>query len=295
MSKRSIRCGSSSTAHKWGDSSATLDEGPPLSSATSSSLAKLSSSFIPRIPLDLIADLILPFVADRVTWNSLCCASKDLCLAGKKMTPPWPNKVPVLNTNLGRYGVLCVVFSPSGSHLAFCINTLQPVVHVWDRWGKEITLLAGCTRAIRCLEYSPTGEYLAAGCKEASIRLWHTESLYAASSKISRQTPTRAPKQADIVLIAPRYNFISTLSFSRTNSNLLASGGSRGQIQLWNVKERSCIHSFDPTRYEIKSLYYAGGSDNAFIAVAGAGYIIRFWKAEGSIQTSNVRPLAKKQ
>jgi hypothetical protein len=92
MSKRSIRGESSSTAHKR-RGTVPRDEDPLPSASASASLARqVSSSSIPKIPLDLIADLILPFVADRATWNNVCCASKDLCLAGKKMTPPWPVK-----------------------------------------------------------------------------------------------------------------------------------------------------------------------------------------------------------
>jgi hypothetical protein len=59
----------------------------------------------------LIADLILPFVADRATWNTVCSASNELRRAGKKMTPPWPNKV----FNLLGHSVDRVRFSPSGS------------------------------------------------------------------------------------------------------------------------------------------------------------------------------------
>jgi WD40 repeat protein len=189
MNKCSIRGDSSSTSAHKGHATAPQDESPlPSASASasaSSSLAQASSSSIPKIPLDLIADLILQFVADRATWNSVYCASKDLCLAGKKMTPPWPNKT---FNNLGDK-VRPVAFSPSGSQLAFGmhatdyeLNTHQSVVHVWDRWGKE-TLLAGHTGYIVCLEYSSDGKYLASGCQDGSILLWRTESFHAASSQ----------------------------------------------------------------------------------------------------------------
>ena len=225
MSDRANGGDSSDKAHKR-HAAAPQDESP-LPSATSSLALQASSSSIPNIPLDLIADLILPFVADRSTWNSMYCASKYLCLAGKKMTPPWPNTTP----NFGQ-AVRLVVFSPSGSQLALVynrVNTHQDVVHVWDRWGKE-ALLAGRTRVMHCLEYSWDGEYLASGCQDGSIRLWNTESFHAASSKISRETPTREPSQADIILAGTPRD-AKALSFSRTDSNLLASGGSTGEIK----------------------------------------------------------------
>jgi WD40 repeat protein len=101
------------------------------------------------MPLDihLIAGLILPFIANRTTWNNVCCASKELYLAGKNMTPPWPKTT--LNFEGNGRAVRNVAFSPSGSHLAF--GTDQDRVHVWDRWGKE-TLLDGNTGTICCLE-----------------------------------------------------------------------------------------------------------------------------------------------
>jgi WD40 repeat protein len=192
MSKRNIRGKSSSTDRKRHDAAPQCEEGP-LASSACSSLGQASSSSIPKIPLaaDLIADLILPFVADRVTWNRVCCASKEMCLAGKKMTPPWPNKA---FNNLGQK-VHHVAFSPSGSHLAFAICTGQCNVHLWDRWGKEI-LLAGHTGHAHCMEHSLDGEHLASGNQDSSIRLWHRDSFHATSSKTSRERATRTPAQA---------------------------------------------------------------------------------------------------
>jgi hypothetical protein len=105
-----------------------------------------SSLSIPKMPPHLIAALILPFVADRATWNSLCSASKELYAARKNKTPPWPNK----SFNIGR-NVRHLALSPCGSQLAFCILNYDTrpyyVSHVWDRCGRE-TLLEGHTEYI---------------------------------------------------------------------------------------------------------------------------------------------------
>jgi WD40 repeat protein len=95
------------------------------------------------------------------------------------------------------------------------------------------------------------------------------------------ETPTRTPKQADKILVG-RHSGITALSFSRTDSNLLASGGSDGEIKVWNVKEQACVHSFESHGAPIRSLFFAGGADIACIAIAGTGSIIRLWKAEGT-------------
>jgi hypothetical protein len=67
MSKRSVSGESSSTTDKW-QATAPQDEDP----LPSSSLAhQASSSSIPMTPLNLTPNLILPFVADGATWNSV--------------------------------------------------------------------------------------------------------------------------------------------------------------------------------------------------------------------------------
>jgi WD40 repeat protein len=174
-----------------------------------------------------------------------------------------------------------VAFSPSGSQLVFCVNNLntgQFVVHVWDRWGKE-TLLAGHTGCMHCLEHSLDGEHLASGSADGRIRLWSRESCH-------RERPTRAPKQADKILLGSHCVVSAALSFSRTDSNLLASGGcdgeSNGEIKVWNVKEQACIHSFESHGNAIRSLFFAGGADSACVALTDAMSVIRVWRAEGS-------------
>jgi hypothetical protein len=90
MSKRSIGNESSTTAHKRQARATVDDESPPPASLGHSPL----SSFNPTqmsIDIHLIAAVILPFISDRVTWNNICCATKALCIAGKNLTPPWPN------------------------------------------------------------------------------------------------------------------------------------------------------------------------------------------------------------
>jgi WD40 repeat protein len=281
MGKRPIIDESSSKASKRQAVTHPQDEEDPLPSA-SSSLAQQESYFsILKMPLDLIADSILPFVADRTTWNSVYSASKELHEAGKKMTPPWPSK----SFKVGYSAVPHVAFSRAGSQLAFCIlnrRTDQCDVHVWDRWGKE-TILGGHTRGhtghICCLEYDE--EHLASGSLDGSIRIWRIESCHATSSQTHREGPTRTSQHADRILLC-RGSIVMALSFSRTDSNLLASGGYRGEIKLWNVEEQACIRSFNSRNGAIRALSFPGGADSACMTVTNTGSIIRIWKAEGS-------------
>jgi hypothetical protein len=193
MSKRTFHGESSSKAHKR-QAAAPIDEENPLPSASVSLAQQASSLSIPTIPLHLIAGLILPFIADRVTWNSVYSASIDLRLEAKKMTPPWPNKAFNVGSDVH---VRHVAFSPSGSQLAFCINNMRIyAIHVWDRWGNE-TLLGGHTGYIHCMEYSLDWEYLASGSQDGSIRIWPAESFHTTASQTYSERPTRTPQQAD--------------------------------------------------------------------------------------------------
>jgi WD40 repeat protein len=275
---------SPSTAHKR-HATTPQDESPLPSASSSMAQASSLSSSVPKIPLDLIADLVLPFVADRVTWNSVCCASKELYLAGKKKTPPWPNTI---IRNFGR-AVRNVAFSPSGSQLAFNVRRDRLTVYVWDRWGKKTILLGIAGPLFSCLKYSSDGEHLASNSFGGSIHVWHTESFHSTSSKISRQILTRTPAEACTILPDHRPYDVMALAFSRTDSNLLASGSKDGVINLWNVKEQARIHTFGASRGLFQSLSFVGGDKITCFAATSCGSIIRLWKPEGSVDfTSDV-------
>jgi WD40 repeat protein len=210
--------------------------------------------------------------------SPICRRSSNL--AAKKMTPPWPSKA----FNLRRAPARRVAFSPSGSQLAFCINNCNPdqhVVHVWDPWGDKI-LLGGHTGKTHCLEHSLDGEHLASGTSaDGLIRIWRTESFHATSSQTHMERPTRTPKQADMI-VAGCCLHCTALSFSRTDSSLLASGGMHGEFKVWNIKDQACIHSFDPQRSAVRYLVFAGGAVSACIALADNGSVIRIWRAKGA-------------
>jgi WD40 repeat protein len=278
MIKRSSSGGeSSSAARKRQATSATsapLDE-DPLRPASSSEEHDASS--VPSmIPVNLIAALILPFVQDRPTWNSVCCANKELRKAGKRMRPPWPNTT--LNIGDGAF-VWAVAFSPCKSFLA-CSIRRQNVVHVLDRHGEQ-TRLEGHTDDILCLQYSLDGKYLASGSRDNSIRLWRTiTSESAAHSSSSEESINRGASrgtlqaQVAIILLGQR-GFINSLAFSPTDSNLLASGCVAGDIKLWDVINQVCIYAFDPQSWGIHTIFFSPGDNLQCYVVTHFGSMIR--------------------
>jgi WD40 repeat protein len=251
---------SSSAARRRQAKSAPLDE---------------DASFVPSmIPINLIAALILPFVPDRSTWNSVCCANKELREAGKRMRPPWPNTT----LNVGGTNVMALAFSPCKSFLA-CSTRAQNVVHVWDRHGQQ-TRLEGHTGSIGCLQYSLDGRYLASGSRDTSIRLWRMPSESSAHSGSSDEShnrgTTRATLQAQsgIILLGHRRE-ITALAFSPTDSNILASGCVDGEIKLWDVMNQVCIQSFNPQHSGISAIFFLPGDNIQCYVVTRLDSMIR--------------------
>jgi WD40 repeat protein len=256
---------------------APLDEDPLVPSSTQ----EHDASSVPSMLPNLIAALILPFVQDRPTWNSVCCANKELREAGKRMRPPWPNTVR-LNSR-GRC-VSDVAFSPCKSFLV-CgslsySNYQQNVVHVWDRHGEHYTRLEGHTAGVTCLQYSFDGKYLASGSSDRSIRLWRVTSESAAHSSSSDESRNHGTSrgtlhaQTDIILLGHR-DRISAMDFSPTDSNILASGCWAGDIKLWDVINQVCIHAFDPQLSAIRAIFFSPGDNIQFYVVTSKGPMIR--------------------
>jgi WD40 repeat protein len=277
MLKRSSSGGESSSAafkRQATSAPAPLDNEDPLQPSSSSSQEHAVSS-VPNMLPNLIAALILPFVQDRPTWNSLCCANKELREAGKRMRPPWPNTV---RLNSRGFRVMFVAFCPCKSFLA-CGSRDHTVIHVWDRHGKH-TRLEGHTLGVTCLQYSLDGRYLASGSRDQSIRLWRITSGSAAHSNSPDESRNRGASrgtlqaQSDIILLG-HGAYISALAFSPTDSNLLASGCFAGEIKLWDVINQVCIHAFNPQLSTIDTIFFSPGDNIQCYVVTRLGTMIR--------------------
>ena len=96
----------------------------------------------------------------------------------------------------------------------------------------------------------------------------------ASYSQISMETPTRAPEQANIVLVGSRYTGALTLSFSRIDSNRLGIRRIEWRDQGMECKRASMYPHLQctPWRYSL-ALFFAGGTDIACMALSGAGSI----------------------
>jgi WD40 repeat protein len=217
----------------------------------------------PAIPTNIIFDLILPifdlilpFVQDRRTWNSVCSATKELYAAGMGMTPPWPET----KFNLGqKTGSL--KFSPCGSFLACGSRTAPYRVYICDRRGR-ITRLTGHTSCVSHLSFSKDGKFLvSAGNQDRSIRIWSTNF-------------TGLPEQSRKSLQGQR-RAIECFAFAPDDSNVFVAAGFN-EIKVWNVETEVCTHNLYHRGGSIRSMFFpAGGIDRTCNFVTSEGSLIR--------------------
>jgi COMPASS component SWD3 len=233
-----------------------------------------SNDTTPALPINVISHWVLPFVQDRLTWNAVCSANKELHGAGMRMTPPWPETKLTL---LGQ-SVTALKFSPCGSFLASGSGYPPYPVHVCDRRG-SLTRLIGHNSGINHLSFSKDGKYLASANpnpSDLSIRIWPTNS-------------TRVPQQSDKKLLGHQ-DFINCLDFSPDDSNLLASADYY-DIKLWNVEQEVCTHSFNRRYDAIRSLCFLPARENPHtcIFVTFTGSLIRIcWDDLSSVTNDTV-------
>ena len=97
--------------------------------------------------------------------------------------------------------------------------------------------LAGHTETVTSLCWDPLGKILASGSHDKTIRLWAPES--SSSSILSILVGHRGRVQE--VIFKPNSNPVKHKSSLQT----LGSWDTCGQAMIWNIKEATCLHTFD--------------------------------------------------
>ena len=110
---------------------------------------------------------VLPYIADRVVWNSIAGSNKDIHDKSKAILPPWPLYYEVPSHN-------CVAWSPCGTRIAYVVRRSSIAIidqrvgplrnngHINARPGKTIT----------DLKYSLNGRFLVSTGNDGFVRLW---------------------------------------------------------------------------------------------------------------------------
>lgn len=175
-----------------------------------------------------------------------------------------------LNLTIGRSrGVerpLC--FSPSGHYLAFAspsdTDGTSDFVSVWDvKIGKQIAAFKENTNLVHTLDFSPCGQFLAAGDASGTLREWD----------VSNKKLLRTSSEYDA-----KYWVIPSYSQS---GKLLAATKCQSTIAVWDVDCGRKLNTFEH-RGDIHAVRFSNGTH---LAVAGP-LDINVWTADKTHATS---------
>ena len=137
----------------------------------------------PVIPENILGSVTAPFVSDRTTYNNLKASSRTLrqimttsheqqpqqnssVASSTSAPPPWSEKDVYTISSEAH----CIAVSKDGRTMA--CGTESGSISVWDVVKGPCHTLQGHSQAVRGLDFSPCGKYLASASYDNSIRLW---------------------------------------------------------------------------------------------------------------------------
>ena len=124
--------------------------------------------------------VVLPYITDRVIWNSIAASNKDMHAKSKAIRPPWPLCYNLQSDDdYDSYSPMA--WSPCGTRLAFPSDDYIYIQIIDQRRGpfrnngndnNGLGWLANDHCVITDLKFSPDGRYLVSAGRGDFIRLW---------------------------------------------------------------------------------------------------------------------------
>ncbi|KAG5189907.1 WD40-repeat-containing domain protein [Tribonema minus] len=148
--------------------------------------------------------------------------------------------------------VYSVAFDPKGAHLAS--GSFDKTIMLWDVFGEgscNYNVLSGHRNAVMQVQWSADGAYIGSASADRTAALWDAgkgtrKRLYKGHTKV-----------------------VNSVSMSRTQKNLMATGSDDCTVRLWDARERREVMTFT-TLYQVTAVemglgdlvVFSGGIDN---------------------------------
>ena len=112
---------------------------------------------------------VLPYIADRIVFNSIASCNRDTNEKSKAILPPWPKNYRLPTSN--RYSIIAA-WSPDGTRVAYTCHARTTIV-IADQRHAIIYRINNNGAIITELKFSPDGNFLVSAYRDSSIvKLW---------------------------------------------------------------------------------------------------------------------------
>ena len=191
------------------------------------------------------------------------------------------------------FGVAC---APDSTQIAVCTNGGEVLVRKHD--GTVTTIFHEDNQAVRAVDFSPCGRYLATGGSDHLVRVWdaftyallqklHGHRNWIWSIHFSKDGRWLTSAGNDGVV-----QFWSTTDWSSARAiplgggwirsarvddagELVVAGCGSGQVQLWNCSSEECIHVWRGYHSAVRAL--AASSDGEHLVASGGDGVVRIF------------------
>ena len=182
---------------------------------------------------------------------------------GGNANPSFAKPIIRFRDHVGR--ITAARFSPDGQYVATGSGAISDQLVVWETLSGSEHRSFTPAGSIVDLDFSRDGALLAAGIGDGSWKVYDIENGLVKSR--GAETPGF---------------FITAVSFSKTMSNVLATGNNRGQVKIWNLStlDAALTRTFNTGLGSITSLDYNPISDE--LVITGTSNTIKIFDADGS-------------
>ncbi|EJD44393.1 WD40 repeat-like protein [Auricularia subglabra TFB-10046 SS5] len=148
-------------------------------------------------------------------------------------------------------------FSPDGIHFA---SSSRLRVHIWNIHRGKIETELESTSAVTDIALSPSGQYIATGCEDWSVRIWDART----------GQPVGAP-------LTGHENDVTSIAFSPDGRSLyIATGSTDGRVRIWDTRTWQPLGA-PLTVHELGITSVAFSPDGRTLASSSEDKTIRTW------------------